>query len=258
MGRFSSLIENEDIDRFTDIFSSTMSIYHKYRDTPLSTIIANSKSRYFNKWIVLQDSVFSVAPTSNSKYEFTYNKIYVIQSKSEPEDTRRYLIEGVMKLDERTGKIMELDDTSTERLEDPVQDPPPLSNVVETTPLEESDELMNFANVEVKPVFPGCEEHSTEDERFMCFNQSIMKHVGENFEFPYRAIENGIEGKVYVNFIIEKNGEISTVTIARGVHELIDDEAMRVIKLLPNLTPALIQGKPVRMQYTVPITARLQ
>jgi len=258
LGQFSSLIENEDIDRFTDIFSSTMSIYHKYRDTPLSTIIANSKSRYFNKWIVLQDSVFSVAPTSNSKYEFTYNKIYVIQSKSEPEDTRRYLIEGVMKLDERTGKIMELDDTSTERLEDPVQDPPPLSNVVETTPLEESDELMNFANVEVKPVFPGCEEHSTEDERFMCFNQSIMKHVGENFEFPYRAIENGIEGKVYVNFIIEKNGEISTVTIARGVHELIDDEAMRVIKLLPNLTPALIQGKPVRMQYTVPITARLQ
>ena len=258
LGQFSSLIENEDIDRFTDIFSSTMSIYHKYRDTPLSTIIANSKSRYFNKWIVLQDSVFSVAPTSNGKYEFTYNKIYVIQSKSEPEDTRRYLIEGVMKLDERTGKIIELDDTSTERLEDPVQDPPPLSNVVETTPLEESDELMNFANVEVKPVFPGCEEHSTEDERFMCFNQSIMKHVGENFEFPYRAIENGIEGKVYVNFIIEKNGEISTVTIARGVHELIDDEAMRVIKLLPNLTPALIQGKPVRMQYTVPITARLQ
>lgn len=112
-----------------------------------------------------------------------------------------------MKLDERTGKIMELDDTSTERLEDPVQDPPPLSNVVETTPLEESDELMNFANVEVKPVFPGCEEHSTEDERFMCFNQSIMKHVGENFEFPRRAIENGIEGKVYVNFVIEKDGK---------------------------------------------------
>ena len=117
---------------------------------------------------------------------------------------------------------------------------------------------MNFANVEVKPVFPGCEEHFTEDERFMCFNQSIMKHVGENFEFPRRAIENGIEGKVYVNFIIERDGEISNVSIARGVHKLIDDEAMRVINLLPKLNPAMIQGKPVRMQYTEPINARLQ
>lgn len=258
LSQFSSLIKNEDIDGFTDIFSRTMSIYHKYKDTPLSTIIVNSKSKYFNKWIVLQDSVFNVAQTRNNKYEFTYNKIYVIQSKSESEDIRRYLIEGVIKLDERTGKIIELDDTSTERLEDSVQDHPPLSNVVKTIPKEESDELMNFANVEVKPVFPGCEEHFTEDERFMCFNQSIMKHVGENFEFPRRAIENGIEGKVYVNFIIERDGEISNVSIARGVHKLIDDEAMRVINLLPKLNPAMIQGKPVRMQYTVPINARLQ
>lgn len=144
LSQFSSLIKNEDIDGFTDIFSKTMSIYHKYKDTPLSTIIVNSKSKYFNKWIVLQDSVFSVAPTRNNKYEFTYNKIYVIQSKSESEDIRRYLIEGVIKLDERTGKIIELDDTSTERLEDSVQDHPPLSSVVETIPKEESDELMNF------------------------------------------------------------------------------------------------------------------
>jgi protein TonB len=68
----------------------------------------------------------------------------------------------------------------------------------------------------------------------------------------------GIQGKVYVNFVIEKNGKVSNVTIARGVDALIDNEAIRVIKLLPKFTPAKQRGKPVRMQYTVPINARLQ
>jgi TonB family protein len=265
LGQFSSLIENEDIDRLTDIFSSTMSIYHNYRDTPLSTIIANSKSRYFNKWIVLQDSVFSVAATRNSKYEFIYNKVYVIQSKSEPDDTRRYLIEGVMKLDERTGKIIELDDTSTERLEEVEFESTEADESEEIEIIEEvedaedaEDEIFNFAVVENKPIFPGCENLATEDEKFMCFNQSIMWHIGKKFEFPELARQMGIQGKVYVNFVIEKNGKVSNVTIARGVDKLIDDEAIRVIKLLPKFTPAKQRGKPVRMQYTVPINARLQ
>ena len=265
LGQFSSLIENEDIDRFTDIFSSTMSIYHKYRDTPLSTIIANSKSRYFNKWSVLQDSVFSVAATRNSKYEFIYNKVYVIQSKSEPDDTRRYLIEGVIKLDERTGKIIELDDTSTERLEEVEFESTETDESEEIEIIEEvedaedaQDEIFNFAVVENKPIFPGCENLATEDEKFMCFNQNIMQHIGKKFEFPELARQMGIQGKVYVNFVIEKNGKVSNVTIARGVDDLIDNEAIRVIKLLPKFTPAKQRGKPVRMQYTVPINARLQ
>jgi TonB family protein len=63
--------------------------------------------------------------------------------------------------------------------------------------------------------------------------------------------------RVYINFVIEKNGKVSNVTIARGVDKLIDDEAIRVIKLLPKFIPAKQRGKPVRMQYTVPINAPL-
>ena len=124
--------------------------------------------------------------------------------------------------------------------------------------VEEDDEIFNFAVVENKPVFPGCEKRATEDEKFMCFNQNIMTHIGKNFDFPELARQMGIQGKVYVNFVIEKNGKVSNVTIARGVDKLIDDEAIRVIKLLPKFTPAKQRGKPVRMQYTVPINARLQ
>jgi len=123
---------------------------------------------------------------------------------------------------------------------------------------EDNDEIFNFAVVENKPIFPGCEKLATENDKFMCFNQGIMKHIGKNFEFPELARQMGIQGKVYVNFVIEKNGKVSSVTIARGVDKLIDDEAIRVIKKLPTFIPAKQRGKPVRMQYTVPINARLQ
>lgn len=123
---------------------------------------------------------------------------------------------------------------------------------------EETDEIFSFAVVENKPVFPGCEEYATEAEKFQCFNQQIMKHIGKNFKFPEMAKQMGIQGKVYVNFVIEKDGSISNVTIARSVDKLIDDEAIRVIKKLPKFKPAKQRGKPVRMQYTVPINAKLQ
>lgn len=123
---------------------------------------------------------------------------------------------------------------------------------------EDTDEIFNFAVVENKPVFPGCEKFATEEERFNCFNQSIMTHIGKNFKFPEMARQMGIQGRVFVNFVIEKDGSISNVTVARGVDPLLDDEAMRVVKGLPRFQPAKQRGKPVRMQYTVPINAKLQ
>jgi protein TonB len=85
-----------------------------------------------------------------------------------------------------------------------------------------------------------------------------MTHIGKNFKFPEMARQMGIQGRVFVNFVIEKDGSISNVTVARGVDPLLDDEAMRVVKGLPRFQPAKQRGKPVRMQYTVPINAKLQ
>ena len=139
---------------------------------------------------------------------------------------------------------------------------------VRTSPLEktragesmqsDSDEIFNFAIVDQKPIFPGCENFPTEDLRFVCFNKKIMNHIKQYFEYPELARQMGIQGKVYVNFVIEKNGRVSSVTIARGVDKLIDDEAIRIIRKLPRLSPAMNNGKAVRMQYTVPINASLK
>jgi TonB family protein len=152
----------------------------------------------------------------------------------------------------------ESDVTITDRKESSTKEGIDDIEVIEESEDAEDDKIFNFSSVENKPIFPGCENLVTEPEKFMCFNQNIMEHIGKKFEFPELARQLGIQGKVYINFVIEKNGKVSNVTIARGVDKLIDDEAIRVIKLLPKFTPAKQRGKPVRMQYTVPINARLQ
>ncbi|MGB0978834.1 MAG: energy transducer TonB, partial [Croceimicrobium sp.] len=78
------------------------------------------------------------------------------------------------------------------------------------------------------------------------------------FKFPEMARQMGIQGRVYVNFVIERNGKITNVEVVRGVDPLLDDEAVRVVKMLPKLTPAKQRGKPVRMSFTLPINAKLQ
>jgi len=123
---------------------------------------------------------------------------------------------------------------------------------------EESDEILSFAVVENKPIYPGCENEPDEEARFKCFNRNIMKTVQKNFTYPEMARQMGLSDKVWVSFVIEKNGKISNVKVARGQYDDLNDEAMRLIKLLPKMTPAKQRGKPVRMSYTVPINFKLQ
>ena len=131
---------------------------------------------------------------------------------------------------------------------------------VEVIEMEEevSDEVLSFAVVESVPIFPGCEDAKDNEERKTCFQQKVLIFVSNNFEFPEMAKEMGIQGRVYVNFVIEKNGTITNVEIVRGVDPLLDDEAVRVVKKLPKLIPAKQRGKPVRMSFTLPINAKLQ
>jgi protein TonB len=123
---------------------------------------------------------------------------------------------------------------------------------------EDTEEILNFAIVENKPAFPGCEDEKTEEAKAMCFQKKMQEHVAKNFVFPEMARQMGISGKIFVNFVIEKDGSISNVAVARGVDKSLDEEAIRVIKKLPKMQPARQRGKPVRMQFTMPINARLQ
>ncbi|MEQ9261771.1 MAG: energy transducer TonB [Owenweeksia sp.] len=131
---------------------------------------------------------------------------------------------------------------------------------VEIIEMEEevSDEVLSFAVVESVPVFPGCEDASNNAERQACFQKEMQRFVAKNYKFPEMARQMGIQGRVYVDFVIERNGGISNVTVVRGVDPLLDDEAVRVIKNLPKFQPAKQRGKPVRMRFTMPFNLKLQ
>lgn len=112
-------------------------------------------------------------------------------------------------------------------------------------PEEESEECLTFVMVEEKPVFPGGDT-------------ALLNFILNNTVYPYEAKENGIQGKVFVKFIIDKNGEVTNVTIARGVDPALDKEAVRVIKSLPQWIPGKQRGYPVNVSYIIPINFRAE
>lgn len=81
---------------------------------------------------------------------------------------------------------------------------------------------------------------------------------GKNVRYPQAAIDNGSQGKVTVQFVVERDGSISRITILRGVDKLIDDEAIRVVKSAPKWSPGMNRGKPVRVYIQVPINFVLE
>ena len=87
---------------------------------------------------------------------------------------------------------------------------------------------------------------------------SVQKYVAQHIKYPKEAMEKNIQGKVFVQFIISKTGEVTDVKVARAVHPLLDAEAIRVVQEMPNWKPGTQRGKAVRVSYTVPINFRLQ
>ncbi len=109
---------------------------------------------------------------------------------------------------------------------------------------EEEVEPISFAVVENKPVFPGGDA-------------ALMKFLGSNTKYPEIAKENNIQGRVFVQFVIDANGNVTNVSVARGVDPYLDKEAKRVVKMLPDWTPGRQRGKAVPVTYIVPINFKL-
>jgi len=129
--------------------------------------------------------------------------------------------------------------------------------IIEIEEEEEEDEIFNFAVVEDKPIFPGCENVSKE-ERYVCFQQGIMKHIRKNFKYPAIAKEMGISEKIFVQFVIDKSGNITNSLVVRGEDRHLKKEALRLVNSIPKLKAAKQRGKPVPCSFTVPINFKLQ
>ena len=86
---------------------------------------------------------------------------------------------------------------------------------------------------------------------------AMRKYLADHVQYPEIAKENGLSGKVFVQFVVNQKGEIENVKIARGVDPALDKEAMRVVQSLPKWKPGSQLGKPVRVSFTVPINFQL-
>lgn len=88
--------------------------------------------------------------------------------------------------------------------------------------------------------------------------KGLMTFLSQNMVYPVTAQENGVQGRVTVSFVVETDGSITDVEVARSVDPFLDREAMRIVKAMPKWTPGKKDGKPVRLKYTVPVVFRLQ
>lgn len=102
-----------------------------------------------------------------------------------------------------------------------------------------------FDVVEEMPSFPGG-------------NAALMSYLNSNTKYPVVAQENGVQGRVIISFVVERDGSISDVKVARSVDPSLDREAQRVVKSIPRWTPGKQNGQTVRVKYTVPVVFRLQ
>ena len=125
----------------------------------------------------------------------------------------------------------------------PPPPPPPPSYTKSEEELKNTNEV--FVVVETQPEFPQG-------------NAALMRFLSDNIEYPKEAQENGIQGRVITNFVVEKDGSISDVQVVRAVNTLLDAEAVRVIKTMPNWKPGTLKGQPVRTRFTLPVVFRLQ
>ncbi|MDO7598682.1 MAG: energy transducer TonB [Flavobacteriales bacterium] len=132
--------------------------------------------------------------------------------------------------------------------------------IVEVEDIDVEDDFEDvdvpFAVIEDVPLFPGCEKVA-KSERRKCFQEQINKHIRKNFRYPEIAQEMGIQGRVYVNFIISKDGSITNIRM-RGPDKNLEKEAKRIISKLPKMTPGKQRGRPVRVPFSIPISFRLQ
>ncbi|GAA3604059.1 hypothetical protein GCM10022396_21650 [Flavivirga amylovorans] len=113
------------------------------------------------------------------------------------------------------------------------------------------DTAIPFDFIDKAPTFPGC-EGVTKEESKKCFKKEMRLHIIEHFRYPEEAQNNNIEGRVFVMFDINYTGSITNIR-SRGPHKSLEQEAERIIKLLPKMQPAKKQGQPVKVVFGIPI-----
>ncbi|MDT8373402.1 MAG: energy transducer TonB [Bacteroidales bacterium] len=132
----------------------------------------------------------------------------------------------------------------------------------------QDDETSEDKVVEIYAPVLQAEEEETEDEIFVIVEDmpkfrggdinKFREWVQKRVRYPELAAENGIQGRVFISFVVETNGNVSNVTVTRSVDALLDDAAKEAVAASPRWEPGMQRGRPVRVRYSIPIIFQLQ
>ncbi len=163
------------------------------------------------------------------------------QEKQAPPPPEAPKVEEVLEIVQNDAKVEESNIQSSEETGKAVE----VKYVAPVEVEEDVEEQQIFQVVEEMPEFPGG-------------MAECLKFLGKNIKYPTISQENGVQGKVIVQFVVNRDGSIVDPVVVRSVDPYLDKEALRVIKMMPKWKPGKQRNKPVRVKYTVPVTFKLQ
>lgn len=205
----------------------------------LAKLNTEKKEAKVEKKEIIKQEPEKVVEQVKSSVKFTAP---VIKKDEEVKEEDEIKLDEVQKSDKAVGAFTvegndEVGGAVLKAKEDIAAPEPPKHVVEETTKI--------FTNVEQMPMYPGGEG-------------ALLGYLRDNIHYPTVAAENGVQGRVVVGFVVERDGSITDVKILRGVDPSLDREAMRVVKSMPRWNPGKQNGSAVRVKYQVPVSFRLQ
>ena len=204
----------------------------------LAKLNTEKKEAKVEKKEIIKQEPEKVVEQVKSSVKFTAP---IIKKDSEVKEEDEIKLDEVQKSDKAVGAFtVEGNDEvggSVLKAKEDIAAPEPPKHVVEETKI--------FTVVEQMPMYPGGDA-------------ALMGYLRDNIKYPTVAAENGVQGRVVVGFVVERDGSITDVNILRGVDPSLDREAMRVVKSMPRWNPGKQNGSAVRVKYQVPVSFRLQ
>ncbi|MCB0652155.1 MAG: energy transducer TonB [Saprospiraceae bacterium] len=145
---------------------------------------------------------------------------------------------------------------------EPAATPRPKAIVLPPEKKDETEDIP-FRVVEEMPRFPGCEDMAgSKAEKKQCADMKLLQFIQNNIKYPAIARENGIQGRCFVTFVVEKDGSVSNIELVRDIGGQCGAESMRVVHIMANSglkwTPGKQRGIPVRVQFNLPVHFRLE
>ena len=122
-------------------------------------------------------------------------------------------------------------------------------------PTKNEVDLYNGGVINQIPLFPSCQREGDRKDR-ECFQKRMQEHIKSNFRYPEAAVRQGVQGTVLIKFTIDKTGAIKNIA-TDSPHPLLTAEALRIVSLLPKFQPAMENGSPVSIPYSIPIYFKL-